>query len=331
MLRQPFSIAILASLGIHGALWFLLPFMPTGNPIQMSNQKSVGVVELTPLEQLRLPDTLSGSTTRTLPSPGSQSPLWTKPMIPTKPNPPASPVPPPAPPLLDSGSLYNIPIIPPPPVTILPPLNLPPIPEPPQPVKRRPVQPPPPKASGPTPPATNPAEPGQPSATPSPTEPVRPEKIPAAAIAALRERQEQLRQTGDRFSFNQANTTEGEFNQNLAQLGETANQLSAGNLKKDWQRQKDITDLYPKEACPLKLKGTTWVGAVFTPEGKLAEKPTVLLSSGYAGLDESAVVYVANQTIPAKDQFQALIFPFQFEYSETVCPPDNSEKAGSGG
>jgi hypothetical protein len=78
VLTQPTGIAALASLGIHGAIAFLLPLMPVQSSKSAkqtsTNPKPVGLTQLTPTEQNRLPQTpapLSGSLQAQLPpSPG---------------------------------------------------------------------------------------------------------------------------------------------------------------------------------------------------------------------------------------------------------------------
>lgn len=58
ILSQPAGIAAIASLGIHGAIVFVLPLLPvdSNKPKNTASGKStVGLVELTPAEQNRLP------------------------------------------------------------------------------------------------------------------------------------------------------------------------------------------------------------------------------------------------------------------------------------
>src|SRR6476646_11174225 len=55
-LRQPTGIATIASLGVHGLLWIVLPILPLASKTTESEaQRSVQLVELTPAEQSRLP------------------------------------------------------------------------------------------------------------------------------------------------------------------------------------------------------------------------------------------------------------------------------------
>ncbi len=59
-LSQPAGIAAIASVGIHGAIAFILPLMPVDSnskPKQKAETESVGIMELSQAEQNRLPQT----------------------------------------------------------------------------------------------------------------------------------------------------------------------------------------------------------------------------------------------------------------------------------
>ncbi|MDJ0795329.1 MAG: hypothetical protein QNJ51_00625 [Calothrix sp. MO_167.B12] len=57
-LSQPTGIAAIASIGIHGAIAFILPLMPVeSKPKAIASSKAVGLVELSQKEQQRLPQT----------------------------------------------------------------------------------------------------------------------------------------------------------------------------------------------------------------------------------------------------------------------------------
>ncbi|WP_088242218.1 hypothetical protein [Calothrix rhizosoleniae] len=58
-LSQPTGIAAIASIGIHGAIAFILPLMPveSNKPKTVGTSKAVGLVELSQAEQQRLPKT----------------------------------------------------------------------------------------------------------------------------------------------------------------------------------------------------------------------------------------------------------------------------------
>ena len=121
-LRSSTGKAALASLGIHGLLGVVLPVLPfDSKPVESQLQRTVGLIELTPAEQSRLPQVSSSQVTippvATLPS--GLPPL-----------PPASSLPPDVlPPLPPASSLPPgvLPPLPPPPVLNLPPSGVPPV------------------------------------------------------------------------------------------------------------------------------------------------------------------------------------------------------------
>ena len=63
VLRQPIGIAVLASLGFHGLLWATLPRLHAFSKLEADQQqRTVGLVELTPAEQNRLPQAATSET-----------------------------------------------------------------------------------------------------------------------------------------------------------------------------------------------------------------------------------------------------------------------------
>jgi len=56
--RHPVAIAVVASLGVHGLLWFGLPYLTAAEPPKKDPQQAVDVIELSPLEQARLPQSI---------------------------------------------------------------------------------------------------------------------------------------------------------------------------------------------------------------------------------------------------------------------------------
>ena len=121
-LRSSTGKAALASLGIHGLLWVVLPVLPfDSKPVESQLQRTVGLIELTPAEQIRLPQVSTSQVT--IPPVATQAsglpPLPSASSLPPSvlpPLPPASSLPP--------GVL---PPLPPPPVLNLPPSGVPPI------------------------------------------------------------------------------------------------------------------------------------------------------------------------------------------------------------
>ncbi|MBD2021565.1 hypothetical protein H6F43_15400, partial [Leptolyngbya sp. FACHB-36] len=185
-LRQPTALAAIASLGVHGLLAVTLPLLPSDQP-EEDAQRTVGVVQLTPAEQQRVPEAstpssaLPNSPRSSLPPQSSLSPL--------RPLPPLVPLPAP------DTSLYNIPIPPPLNLPLPPPiLNIPfpdfsALPQPPKPSP----QPPPKPSNSPSPaaPTATPSPGGSPSSPPTPGSPTpgtatRPPLTPEQ-IAAIRQ------------------------------------------------------------------------------------------------------------------------------------------------
>ncbi|MBW4614885.1 MAG: hypothetical protein KME21_16735 [Desmonostoc vinosum HA7617-LM4] len=79
ILSQPTGIAAIASLGIHGAIALIVPLMPvdSSKPKDAASTKAVGLLELTPSDQSRLPQTPSApqvSFQQQLPLSGQLSP-----------------------------------------------------------------------------------------------------------------------------------------------------------------------------------------------------------------------------------------------------------------
>ena len=121
-LRSSTGKAALASLGIHGLLGVVLPVLPfDSKPVESQLQTTVGLIELTPAEQSRLPQV---STPQVTIPPVATQPSGLPPL------PPASSLPPSVlPPLPPVSSLPPgvLPPLPPPPVLNLPPSGVPPV------------------------------------------------------------------------------------------------------------------------------------------------------------------------------------------------------------
>ena len=74
-LSQPAGIAVIASVGIHGVIAFMLPLMPmeTKTTKEVKNSKTVGLVELNQSDRQRLPQTNSAKTTPNSPEENLQA------------------------------------------------------------------------------------------------------------------------------------------------------------------------------------------------------------------------------------------------------------------
>ncbi len=135
-LRQPYWWAALASVSLHGVFGVSAPTLSNiiygGGNSSKNIPGSVGLVELTPTEAGRLP--------QTLPPRPSNKPFLIAP-VPLRPSPKLAPPLPPAPPTI------NLPALPP---GMPPPGFFSPLPYPPLPPSPAPTAPPPPKTPSPT-------------------------------------------------------------------------------------------------------------------------------------------------------------------------------------
>jgi len=311
-LRQPFSLALLASLGIHGFLLVILPLLPGSKSDEFDTKQTVKVVELNPAEQLRLPEFMNpqlspppNAKSSNLQSKQSKLPSSTKS----------------APSLLDDSSLYNFPLVPLPPVTVLPPLIDPPllfgnkkpvVRDIPQPDR---------KPSPSTTPSATPEATASPQASPSPSASpasVRPEKIPAAAIARLQELQAQQRD-----GQSQGSTTNGA--EGIAQVTIWLSQIARSEkvdakvlydvlLDKEKQEgQKNQTRLIP---CPIDNCPATELSLVVAvnPQGKII-RPVLQTKTDNANLDQAIQkdVQTLEATLKATGSYQIYFIRIQFD------------------
>ena len=127
-----------------------------------------------------------------------------------------------------------------------------------------------------------------------------------------------------KFAYNTANTSPEDFDNNAKSFSKTAQEVSKGNLSEDWKKLDAMTVPYPKDACQFKhddkaIAGETWVGVIVQPNGKLAEKPILLKSSGFKGLDEAAAKFMTQQPFEAGKQYRGFYVPIKFELNKTDC------------
>jgi len=320
-LRQPFSIAVLASLGLHGVLWAALPNMLADTEKVPDTQRRVQTVELSPAEQSQLPSFGINQVPTLLPT------------NPTKPAQSGTKLPDPK--LYNDLSLYNFPLLQPPPPIVFPSFGLPPIgfnfnqpqPQRTQKPKAQPSQP------------SVPPKPPTPSASPTgrdptrsagdPTAPVRQDKLSPEQLTALRQEGARSRELRTLYTFNGADTKEkasGVFNANADAFIDLAKKVTDGNADDSrlYKTPERVNGLFPKDACPF-VRGfrNASFGAIVKPDGTLAEPPIVLLPSGYRGLDTAAIEDITN-TIKTKkfgdgSKFQLIRFDYIFD-PQPACP-----------
>jgi hypothetical protein len=331
--RQPGGIAAIASVGIHGLLWAILPILPmsSAEPSEPEIQRKVGLVELTPEELSRVPD-LDFSTSI--------------PAVPLPINPPA----------LDQFSLTPLPNQPPiqyP--SILPPsFYIPPAPTAPsriyipsRPTTRPSTQATTPRqtpAPTPTPTpdptiipnrlngntrrlpelqAARPEPPdvtASPSATPAPAGDPNP-SAPAASPSPTQSRAEQLlaeqRELQALYTYSPQGTTNESANSAFAQW--FYNDLGKESL--DDLDQVEIKPPYPRGACPLRRTAIATYGVVVNANDEVAGEPRILRRSGFPVFDQDALEAIASHDFSNDtDADQAYQVNVIFEYNEDDCP-----------
>lgn len=338
-MRQPSTIALVASLGVHGLFLAGLPFLSSVQSKQPKQQETVQLLELTPAEQSRLP---SSSFSQSFPSPMVPPRPTASPDTPATPNQTAT---------VEDSPLYDFPMVPPPPV-----VNYPPELENPAPARREQVtfqdipalkNPKPANNAGAeksTAPAPADQDEAEPPAAPS-AEDLKSDdlsrsgrpRLTAEEVFRLQQqaKQEQAAAQQQAYlqdmygTFNAGAASLEAYQKNLESLTGNAND---GPDRVDWQLPDDeekqqlteeMAKLYPTEACPFKLKATVvQVAAIVQPDGKLmGDKPHLVLSSGYKGLDKVALEYIAKKQFKPGEEVQFFLFKLPFPAAETVCPP----------
>jgi hypothetical protein len=277
-IREPFTIAILASLGFHGLLWFGLPLF-SSSATKQPEQRTLNVVELSPLEQqARLPQTpnlLQPIPTPTKPAPAN-SPTGAVPMVPVNPT------------LIDPGTFYQIPDNSTRPTT--PDFSVSVKPAAPKPVTKPPKETT--TVTEPTDTAAEKPDAGQPSTRSQDLTPT--DKNP---LSKSREEQEKvaLQQS---FAFNATGTSSTDVSSSLID----ASQKIAGKFKisPDWGKPIPITVPYPKTACQFQhqnkpVQGATGLAVVLMPDGSFGDTALKIKSSGFSGLDQAAIQFVEKQ------------------------------------
>ena len=308
LLLQPMSLAVLASLGAHGLLWFGLPLMSASEPKPADTQRSVPLIELSPLEQARLPQ-IASSTLLGLPKSSATNSivpnsLTTVPINPQTPQ--------------DSTSYYNVPS--PPAYPALIPYSVSPL------RQRSPRK------------STNKAELDSETKAQSSVKDTEKQSDPEGKEnpdSSITSKAEDLlppKQQDDsvklalqqKYAYSTANTSKDDFASNSTTLSQTVQDISKGNISKDWKKLDVMTAPYPKDACQFKrdgkaIEGEALVGVIVQPNGKLAEKPTLLISSGFKGLDEAATEFITKHPFEVDKQYRAFYVPIKFELTKTDC------------
>ncbi|AFY67507.1 TonB family protein [Geitlerinema sp. PCC 7407] len=169
------------------------------------------------------------------------------------------------------------------------------------------------------PPADSTSDP-EASPPPAPEEPAGalPNKIPDAAIAYQQEKMQEYR---DRYTFVAEGTKQSEAAARTEQWDASAKAIAAKEEKNiSWNRVETAVSLYPTDACYAKPEGAAAVGVLVDPEGKIVEDQLMILqSSGYKAFNDAALAHVKEMPFEGTGEYQQILLPFEFRYSEEIC------------
>lgn len=316
-LRQPTTVAMLASLVLHGLIGVSFS---SAKPQAIATKPGVKVVELSSIEQGRLPQSVAQAP---LPLPTTVPPLQTNPLLPNlrSPNPG-----------IPDSSLYTIPYAPPPPIPWYwtPPLRQAPATN--QPRRspsqtQKPNQPLQPQTSArrfPTFPQSGQQytlgegvtlnAPNTPVVTPeTSTSRTRPDKIATATVDQLRQLQQQRR---DSSGYEGNGTSQSEAS---SALSEWLEKVESEAAKQNLQNIK----LAPS-TVPAKLSGAASIAVLVDAQGKLVGDPELIQSSGYKPLNQAALDTVRGHTFQPADTERIYLIRVEFNPQAGAATPSQS-------
>lgn len=168
-----------------------------------------------------------------------------------------------------------------------------------------------------SPPTSAPTEQAATPTTPPPTPGPRPDKIPAAAIARLREAQQRQQEL---FAYDATGTSNEEASGTLADWTEQTSQSTG----KDFKRL-ELKPSYPTAACPRKLNGQATFGVVVDADGKIVGELTRIQSAGYRLLNQKAEEALRAYEFEGTGESQAYLVSLPFTYSSDACVAPSEE------
>jgi outer membrane biosynthesis protein TonB len=311
--RQPVWLATALSVGVHGLLWAVLPILPSASLTEEpDDQRTVGVVELSPEEQARVPDFSTPSLE--LP-PLSESDLYS-----------LSPVPNQSPPT------QLFPPFPPFPTNPYPSFEPPPDPSTTTRQTDRPTD----QQTNPSPSPSPPPSPSpQDSGTVLPTNPgiaqnpdldrlrgnvgIRPTPQSSPSPQDNRTAEQRLqsaiaqRRAANRLGRDSTGTTEREA---VASLEEWVTAQSIAT----WDDDVVIAASYPQEACPLELETNAIYGVVISRENEIVDEPKLIRSSGYQLFNQKALEAIAAHDFENESNAnQGYLVTVRFDYTDESC------------
>jgi hypothetical protein len=330
-LRQPLALAVLASLGAHALLAVTLP-MWSASGEKKPDTKSVPIVELSPLEQARLPQSTFSKSLPPLPKTANKSsktkstdPLGTVGILGT---PTDAPLP-------DATALYPIPPQPTIPfsglsaTSSLPKRSTPKKVEPSKEAEKMSSSTKEDKAENHTNSGTSKAD-----ATSNALSTQARDLAGKSPEELAKGQETETQKLANLFAFNAENTSAEDFQKNAENFSVYAIDVAQGDLQEDWKKLDAVKAPYPKQACQFKhddkaLQGEPWFGVIVKPDGTIAAKPMLLKSSGFKGLDEAAAEFVAKQKFEPGKKYQGLYFPVKLVPSAADCTATTPDKPAS--
>lgn len=340
LMHQPVWWASVASVGVHGIIFILLPFMslPKAESREPDLQRQVSIIELGPQELSRVPDFSTPDID--LPPIPDGSDFYSFEGFDDSDDPDDLLKPDPVP--LPSAPL-RFPF-PPPPAIQWPIVRRPTIPSP-QP-QTPPTPPPTPSPDTPPPENTNETNPSPDDSNASETDAPNEDTNPTASEGNSGNPDEQAPETAEQRNerlIAQQLAEQEELQRRFTYNEELRN--AAGRAFEAWKDQAEQANIsaggvaetvirlpYPGVACPIGQDVTVWIGAFVDEGNKVIETPApvVISSSGFEYFDQKALEAIATHNFNNETGVgQAYSIEVVFDHSEEACGPSNPATAPS--
>lgn len=360
-LQNPTMVSTIASLGAHALLFALWPLLPNSalKSSEPEIKEPVGIVQLTPEEQSRLPDISTAPpelpAIARQPLPDQTAPLGqTQPFnlspLPNQSVPPNFPsyVPPAFPPFIfaPQPETPQRVIIPTEPETASPQPSTSPTPTAsasPSPASPQPTASPSDRPT-PTPGQTSDNLPFNPGASPdvavSPSsQPKTPEEIRQAQIQAetarIRQRSQEIAAQAQAQSPDDTAVGQGAVSSTFSTWSAAVNSWLEGNEQKiqqgTWRKPRAVTGIYPKPACPLQPKQPVLIGVLVDGKGKVTnevgKRPQLVQGSGFAVFNRQAIEEAAAASFEPTGEKEAYLVQFNYEATAEICSANSPAPA----
>ena len=363
--QNPMAVSAIASLGAHVVLFALWPLLPNSalKSSEPDIKEPVGIVQLTPEEQGRLPDISTAPpelpAIARQPLPDQFAPLGqTQPFnlspLPNQSVPPNFPsnfppyVPPALPPFIfapQPQAPQRVIIPTEPESSASPPPSASPTPAPSASASPQPIASPSDRPT-PTPGQTTDNLPFNPGASPdvavSPTpsaQPKTPEEIRQAQIQAetarIRQRSQEIAQAQVAQAPDDTAVGQGAVSNTFSTWSAAVNSWLEGNEQKiqqgTWRKPRAVPGIYPKPACPLQPKQPVLIGVLVDGKGKVTtevgKRPQLVQGSGFAVFNRQAIEEAAVASFEPTGEKEAYLVQFNYEATAETCAADSPAPA----